>query len=213
VESETGIADPALTDVGHLQARQLVAWLMAEPLHHIAVSPLQRARQTAAPLAAQFGLEAQVIAELAEFDAAASSYIPIEEMKATRDPRLQAMTEGRWDQFGSEIEPDAFRSMVVAVIDGVAAVHPGESAAVVCHWQSSVAVAIGTVVGIPLGIVLGRVLWDLFAHGLHMVPDPSVPVLTVLFVALGALVLANVIAALPGRMAARTPTALLLRAE
>ena len=152
MESETGIADPALTDVGHLQARQLVAWLMAEPLHHIAVSPLQRARQTAAPLAAQFGLEAQVIAELAEFDAAASSYIPIEEMKATRDPRLQAMTEGRWDEFGSEIDPDAFRRVVVAAIDGVAAAHPGENAAVVCH---------GAVINAYLGDVIGtpRLLW------------------------------------------------------
>jgi 2,3-bisphosphoglycerate-dependent phosphoglycerate mutase len=152
VESETGIADPALTDAGHLQARLLVAWLTAEPLHHIAVSPLQRARQTAAPLATQFGLEPQVVAELAEFDAAASSYIPIEELKATRDPRLRAMTEGRWDEFGSQVDPDAFRRTVVAAIDGVASSHPGENVAVVCH---------GAVINAYLGDVIGtpRLLW------------------------------------------------------
>jgi hypothetical protein len=79
--------------------------------------------------------------------------------------------------------------------------------------QSTVAVAIGTVVGVPLGIVVGRVLWDLFAGSINAVQQPTVPVVTVVLIALGALVLANAVAALPGRLAARTPTALLLRAE
>ena len=56
-------------------------------------------------------------------------------------------------------------------------------------------------------------LWTLFAHQIYAVPQPSVPVLAVTLVALGTLVLANVVAALPGLIAARTPTALLLRAE
>jgi predicted lysophospholipase L1 biosynthesis ABC-type transport system permease subunit len=80
-------------------------------------------------------------------------------------------------------------------------------------WQSSVAVAIGVAVGVPLGIVLGRYLWDLFAHNIDVVPAPSVPGASIALVALGALVLANLVAAAPGRIAARTPTALLLRAE
>ena len=80
-------------------------------------------------------------------------------------------------------------------------------------WQASVAAVIGIVVGVPLGIVLGRWLWTLFARQIYAVPRPGVPVLSVALVALGALVLANVVAALPGRSAARTSTALLLRAE
>jgi len=80
-------------------------------------------------------------------------------------------------------------------------------------WQSSVAVGIGTVVGIPLGIVLGRFLWDLFAHDIDAVPVPTVPGWPILLIAVGAFVLANIVATLPGRMAANTPTALLLRAE
>src|SRR6202035_5101488 len=54
-------------------------------------------------------------------------------------------------------------------------------------WQSTVA--------------LGRWLWILFADQIHAVPDPTVPALSVAFVALGAIVLANVIAVLPGRVA------------
>jgi hypothetical protein len=80
-------------------------------------------------------------------------------------------------------------------------------------WHSSTAVAIGVVAGVPLGIALGRALWDLFAHDINAVPAPSVPVGQVVLIAVGALLLANVIAAIPGRLAARTPTALVLRSE
>jgi hypothetical protein len=85
--------------------------------------------------------------------------------------------------------------------------------AAVIAWQSSVAVAVGTVIGIPLGIVLGRLLWDAFAHEINAVPAPSVPVLSVVVIAFGALALANALAAIPGRIAANAPIALLLRAE
>ena len=80
-------------------------------------------------------------------------------------------------------------------------------------WQASVAAAIGIVIGVPLGIVVGRWLWTLFAHQIYAVPQPSVPALSVALVVLGALALANVVAALPGLVAARTSTALLLRAD
>jgi hypothetical protein len=88
----------------------------------------------------------------------------------------------------------------------------GQLAAAIA-WQSSVAVGIGTVVGVPLGIVLGRFIWDLFAREINAVPQPTVPVLSVVLVVVGALLLANIVAAIPGRSAAKTPTALLLRAE
>jgi hypothetical protein len=85
--------------------------------------------------------------------------------------------------------------------------------AVTVAWQASVAVGIGTVVGIPLGIVAGRSLWDLFANEISVVPSPAVPVTAVVLIAVGAILLGNLVAALPARMAARTSTALLLRAE
>jgi hypothetical protein len=80
-------------------------------------------------------------------------------------------------------------------------------------WQSSVAVLAGTVVGVPVGIALGRFLWDLFARQISVVPEPAVPGAAVILITAGALVLANLVAMVAGRVAARTPTALLLRAE
>lgn len=80
-------------------------------------------------------------------------------------------------------------------------------------WQATVAAVIGVVIGVPAGVALGRWLWVLFARQIYAVPDPAVPVLLVALVVIGTLVLANLVAALPGRSAARTPMALLLRAE
>lgn len=80
-------------------------------------------------------------------------------------------------------------------------------------WQSSITVAAGTIIGVPLGIALGRFLWDQFAQQINVVPQPTVPAMPVILITFGALALANIVAALPGRLAARTPTALLLRAE
>ena len=80
-------------------------------------------------------------------------------------------------------------------------------------WQASVIGVIGVVVGIPVGIALGRWLWTLFADLIYAVPRPTVPVTAVVLVGVGALIVANVLAALPGRSAARTSTATLLHTE
>ena len=80
-------------------------------------------------------------------------------------------------------------------------------------WQATVAAIVGSAVGIPLGIALGRWLWTAFARQIYAVPQPAVPVLSVVLLPLCALALVNLAAALPGRSAARTPAALALRAE
>jgi hypothetical protein len=80
-------------------------------------------------------------------------------------------------------------------------------------WHASVAAIIGIAVGVPAGVALGRRLWVLFAQAIYAVPEPTVPVLPVILIALGALVLANIAAAIPGRLAAGTPAAGLLRAQ
>ena len=80
-------------------------------------------------------------------------------------------------------------------------------------WQASVVGLAGVVVGAPLGVAFGRWLWTLFAREVYAVPQTSVPVGEIMWVCLGAMVLVNIVAALPGHSAARTRTALVLRAE
>ncbi|MDX6339581.1 MAG: putative transport system permease protein, partial [Streptosporangiaceae bacterium] len=79
----------------------------------------------------------------------------------------------------------------------------GQVVAVVL-WQASVSVALGTVIGIPLGIAGGRLAWHEFAAQLYVVPRPFISVLTVAVVAVSALALAVLTALVPGWRAART---------
>ncbi len=65
----------------------------------------------------------------------------------------------------------------------------------------------------PLGIILGHLLWTNFAEAIHAVPVTSIPPLYVAAVAVGAVVLANVVALVPAQIAARTHTAVLRRGE
>jgi hypothetical protein len=71
-------------------------------------------------------------------------------------------------------------------------------------WQSTGIVLIGVLVGIPLGIAGGRWLWTRFAHGLDVVADPRVPVPILTVLAVSLLVVANLVAIVPGRLASRT---------
>ena len=83
----------------------------------------------------------------------------------------------------------------------------------VVSWQASALAAAALVVGLPLGILVGRWSWNLFAGAAGVAPDAEVPVLLVLVAIPAVLVLANLIAAGPGWAAARLRPALVLRSE
>jgi len=85
-------------------------------------------------------------------------------------------------------------------------------AAAVC-WQASTVALVGIVVGAPIGIAAGRVLWRVFATNFGVVPVPVVPLLTLTALAAGVLAAANVLAAVPALAAARSRPGQLSRAE
>jgi hypothetical protein len=80
-------------------------------------------------------------------------------------------------------------------------------------WQASVAAIVGILVGVPCGIVAGRWLWTLFARQIDAVPHPTVPTTQIILIAVGTLAFANLVAAIPARIAARTRAGVLLQAE
>lgn len=124
-------ADPGLDDLGREQAARVVDALTGQGVTAVYSSPARRARETAAPLAEHLGLPVSVLDGLAEFDAAHTSYVPVEQLKAEGDPRFAALVRG--DLGSSGIDPAAFRATVVRAVEQAALAHPGGRAVLFAH--------------------------------------------------------------------------------
>lgn len=126
-----GPADPPLTELGERQAERLVGALVAEDVAGLYVSPLARAKGTAAPLAAALGQKPTIVYDLREYDADSAHYVPVHEM-ARLDPAA-------WERILAGLLPEhvdvpGFTARVHAAFEGIIAAHAGrETAVVVAH--------------------------------------------------------------------------------
>jgi probable phosphoglycerate mutase len=130
IDDAQGPADPELSETGHEQARRVADWLRHEKITAVYTSPMRRARQTAAPLGEVLGLEPIVDDEVAEFDRGQHFYVPLEELKAARDPRYEALMKG---ESMDEVDPYTFREVVTVAIERIIESNPGGTVAIVCH--------------------------------------------------------------------------------
>jgi ABC-type lipoprotein release transport system permease subunit len=80
-------------------------------------------------------------------------------------------------------------------------------------WQSTTLAIIAILIGVPLGVAAGRWVWTTFADQLGILPSPAVPVMALFIIIPATVLLANVIAYLPGRAAGRVKAATVLRTE
>jgi len=124
-------ADPGLTERGREQAARIVPALGLDEMTALYSSPAARARETATPLAGSLGFEPVVVDDLAEFDAADGSYVPVEELRAAGDPRWELLRRG--DLYSAGVDPVAFRARVVAAVEAVIDAHPGGRAVLFSH--------------------------------------------------------------------------------
>ena len=129
-----GLSDPELSDDGLEQARQTGQWLSHASLAAVYSSPMIRAQQTAAPVAAAQGLEVQVIEELIEVNVGNWEGRDWEEIERNEPEAYRLFIEepGENPYFGGEN-----MNQVVARTEPVFArlldAHLGESIAVVAH--------------------------------------------------------------------------------
>ena len=79
-------------------------------------------------------------------------------------------------------------------------------------WQATAIAGTGLIVGLPLGLAAGRWAWTLLAQGFSIEPV-SVISPGLLLAVPAVLLLANAVAAIPARTAARTRPAVVLRTE
>ena len=128
-EVTEGAADPELSEIGVAQAKLLGEYLADEQIDAVYSSPMRRAMETARPVADGQGRETVVADGIAEYDRNASWYVPIEELRATNDPRWQALARGEWQ---SDESAEDFHDRVLQAIEAIVAAHSGERVAVVC---------------------------------------------------------------------------------
>jgi probable phosphoglycerate mutase len=121
-------ADPPLAEEGRDQARRVAAALARERIDAVFASSMQRAIETARPLAALAGHELQIHAGVVEFDRGAGNYIPLETLKRDDYPAWQAFVAGGYDA-----DIGAFSDTVAGALEGVIASHPGKTVTVFCH--------------------------------------------------------------------------------
>jgi hypothetical protein len=79
--------------------------------------------------------------------------------------------------------------------------------------SSTTFAVLALLIGVPLGIVAGRAGWSAVADNLFVAPAVRIPVIATVFVALGLLGFATLLALLPGRLLARLSPGEALRTE
>jgi len=134
--------DPPLGARGRAQAEAVAARLLAWPIHRILSSPARRARETAAPLAAQLGLEPVLEPRLRDVGGTTPAYRSIERDRREDPARYRA----RLAAYRREDGLAAIAGRVNAALDEWIARHPGERVVAFCH---------GSVVNVFAASVLG----------------------------------------------------------
>jgi ABC-type lipoprotein release transport system permease subunit len=99
----------------------------------------------------------------------------------------------------------------LAILKALGFVRRQVSAAVA--WQATTVALVALAVGLPLGVALGRWSWSLLADRIGVGAPPVTPGPALLAGVAGTILVANLVAAWPGRVAARTRPAVALRSE
>ena len=139
-----------LNEEGRIQVEALAERLSATSIAAVYSSPLERARETAEPLAARLGLAAQILEGATESGSGDWTGRLIEELSKG----------DLWRQV--QVCPSAFRfpagesfaeiqARMVATLDGLWAAHPGQTVAMVSH-ADPIKLAVAFYTGVPLDL-------------------------------------------------------------
>jgi len=113
-----------LSALGHRMAELAAASLEGRPIASLTASPLQRTRESAAPWAARFGLEAQLDERLIE---PANRFEGTNVRRGLKDPRNWPYLVGPWRPTWGEAFTSIRARMMAAVADAHAGIDGGEA--------------------------------------------------------------------------------------
>lgn len=130
--------DPPLSELGRRQAQVVGERMATERVDAVYASNLQRARDTAAAIAAHHGHAVTVLEDLREIEVfrdVPPDRSALEVIGRTRlmGARQRMIVEKRWDVYPLSERSDEFRHRVVTALEGIAALHPGQRVVVGCH--------------------------------------------------------------------------------
>jgi len=139
-----------LNETGRAQAAQLADQLAAAPLRALYSSPLERARETAAPLAARLGLPVQINADLGELEFGEWTGRTLAELENDAQWRrfntLRSLTRVPGGALMLETQ-----ARMVAALERLRGEHPHEMIAVFSHGDP-IRAALAHYLGIPLDL-------------------------------------------------------------
>ena len=81
------------------------------------------------------------------------------------------------------------------------------------HWQATTFTLAPVIIGVPLGLIVGRLVFRSFADSIGTLNDASIPLLPMAALAIGLALVANTVAALAARSSDKHTPAALLRSE
>lgn len=140
----------ALGPRGRAEAALLADTLTREPIAAVVTSPLERARETAAPIAAALGLPVEIAPGLDEIEFGAWTGRPFDELAT--DPRWDSWNRERADTCPPGGEPmRSAQARALAELDALREAHPGGSVVAVSHCDVIRAAVCGV-----LGLSLDR---------------------------------------------------------
>jgi FtsX-like permease family len=105
----------------------------------------------------------------------------------------------------------ARRRREFAVLKVLGFVHRQVRASVL--WQATTVALVGIVLGVPIGLVVGNLVWRTYAGNIGVVPLVVIPIALLAAIVVGVVVVGDVLAAVPAVLAARAPAAAALREE
>jgi probable phosphoglycerate mutase len=131
-----GTKDPALGDVGRVQAELVGAHLADKGIAAIYSSQLKRAVETAGPLARVLGFKVVIDERLQEWKSDATHYQSVENLSDV--DRARSFREGRFEEgFLPEHNHDELQANMLAVVRDIGLAHPGERIVAVSHGGAS----------------------------------------------------------------------------
>jgi broad specificity phosphatase PhoE len=143
------LAGFGLTALGTQQAERLARTLAREPISHIYSSPMERARETAAPLARQLGLVVELSAAITEVDAGSWTGRSFRELDA-EDPQWRRFNRLRVTSAIPNGETAAgIQARFLGEMMRLQELHPTDGVALVSH-ADPIKIVLAAFLGAPI---------------------------------------------------------------